>query len=301
MQLSESEIKLVKENKSQFVSLKYIGDEGGLKQVDASFNNINDGKLFVCSNEINLKPIDNKNFIDPFRSFPTTSFFCENIASKYNSRCLATKLLSKPQENFIGSLSAEISFWILEDETQAKGTLLSADPIDKYANLRSDIVSTLESINIGTTIHFHGSTCDESVIGIRGRDVVDLADNIIITKFIIANIADSYGFNIKFTALDSKKSSISIVINEQSDGIGNLSNTIEKNTKQTVLSLNKHHAYGFELGKIHLYKTTTSNTVLKINLIFSDLFIPYLALADLLLYSVDKSSLNNEMLQYFSK
>lgn len=300
MQLSKSEIELVKQNKSQFVSLKFLGDDGALKQIDTSFNNIKEGNLFICSNKVNLKPIDKKNFIDPFRSFPTTSFFCENIASNYSPRKLASTLLSKASESFKPSLTAEISFWISENSALNQNSF-SADPIDKYANLRSDIISTLESININTSIHFHGRTSEESVIGVRGENIVDLADNVIIAKFIIANITESYGLNAQFTLLDNKEANISIVLKGTVKEMDKLLNAMQKNIEQLSLFSNKHHIYGFELGEMHSYKTTTPNTVLKISLICSHLFIPYLAFAGLLLYNVDKNFLNKEVLQYFNE
>ena len=297
MQLSEAEIELARQNKSQFVSLKYLGDDGSLKQIDTSFNNLEEGRSFVCSNEVNLKPIDTKGFVDPFRSFPTTSFFCENIAGKHNARKLSAKLLSKSTESFKPLLNAEISFWVSTEEDQSDYTLI-ADPIDSHANLRSDIVATLERINIKTASHYHGITPAESVIGIRGNDIIDLADNIIIAKFIIANIADSYGLKAQFVF--QTLSSLSLVITGSQGDIDKICTSIQRKGKQLSLFVNNSNIYSCKLGKIHNYKTTAQNAVLKISLLCHDLFIPYLAFAGLLLYSVDSKLLNKEILQYFN-
>lgn len=303
MQLSSAEIKIAKQNNSQFVSLKYTGDDGALKQIDTSFNNLKEEKSLVSNHEINLKTIDKKNFIDPFRSLPTTSFFCENIASKYNPRTVAVTLLSKSNEEFKPSLTAEISFWIAETDSQNDYQFI-ADPIDQYANLRSDIISTLENINIKTTTHFHGSTSGESIIGIRGNDVVDLSDNVIITKFIIANIVDSYGFTVQFTSLDNKITNISLVIQGNGNDMDKLLNAMQRNIEQISYLASADTIYGFELASIHPYKiaaSAASNSALKINLICKNLFIPYLAFAELLLYNVDEKILKNEILHYFNE
>ena len=303
MQLSKTEIEIAKQNNSRFVSLKYIGNDGALKQIDTSFNNLKEEKLLVCDNAINLKPIDGKVFIDPFRSLPTTSFFCENIASKYNPRKVAVTLLSKSNEEFKPSLTAEISFWIEETDYHTDYPFI-ADPIDKYANLRSDIISTLEHINIKTAAHFHGSTSGESIISIRGDDIVDLSDNVIITKFIIANIADSYGFTVQFTALDNNITNISLIIQSNSNDTDKLLKAMQHNIEQISHLANKDTIYGFELASIHPYKVaapTASNSILKISLICKNLFIPYRAFAELLLYNVDKNLLKNEILHYFNE
>ena len=302
MLLSKTEIQIAKQNSSHFVSFKYIEANGTLKQIDTSFNSLEGDRSFVCNNEINLKTIDGKNFIDPFRSLPTTSFFCENIASKYNSRKVAVTLVSQSSEEFKPTLSAEISFWIAETYSQSDYQFI-ADPIDKYANLRSNIMSTLESINIKTTIHFHGPTSGESIIGIRGNDVVDLSDNVIITKFIIANIAESYGFTVQFTALDSSINNISLVIQGHDNDMNKLLNAMQLNIEQISL-VSSNTINGFELASIHPYKidvSNTSNSALKISLICNNLFIPYLAFAELLLYNVDKNFLKNEISGYFNK
>jgi hypothetical protein len=282
MRLSKTEIEIAKKNNSQFVSLKYVENNAELKQIDVFVNNL-EKEFLVCRNDINLKPIDNKNFIDPFRSLSTTSFFCENIANKYNSRKLATELLSKADEKFKSSFCAEISFWISGENNAQNNYEFIANPIDKYTNLRSDIISTLEGINIKTSVHIHGSTHGESIITIKGNDVVDLSDNIIITKFIIANIADSYGFTAQFNGLDNKITNLSLVIEGNNNDMDKLLYAMQKNIGQTSSFTSLDSVYGFELVGINSYKITSENVVVKISLICKNEFIPYFAFAKLLL------------------
>ncbi len=319
--LSESELKIIEDNKSEFVSFKYIDENGNLKQIDSfarNLNRINEPNIhksgiipskpkinlpnlnsFICNNEIKLKPINDKIFTDPFRSFPTTTIFCENIASEYNSRDLANNIITKEKHKFELNLSAEISFWTSKDPAQEE-TIFGSDIIDKYANLRSDIISTLESININTTIHYCGTCPEESIIGIKAKNIIDLADNILITKFIIANIADSYGLKARFTKPNNcKKPNISIIIEDKPDEISNLLQNIKNNLDKESFFSSKIQTYSFELAEMNTYKIDIANNILKINLICGEIFVPYLALIDLLLIHLGKEHLNEEAQKYF--
>ena len=296
MQLSERDIELIRQNKSQFVSLKYLDIDGVLKQIDASFTSLEERSLNICDDNINLKPIYNKGFIDPFRSFPTTSFFCENIASKMNSRMLATKLLKALNESIKSKLSIELSFWIANEVDT--GLTYVADPIDKHANFRSDVVSILEKIGVRTTSNFHGKTSAESVIGIWGDNIIDLADNLIVTKYIIANIADSYNLKAQFTF--NSNANISLVIIRNMDEQNDIFLSMQRNIEQLSLISSRFNNHSFKLLDLHNYKMTNSDVVLKIDLYCEGCFIPYLAFVELLMYSVNKKLPQKELVQFFN-
>ena len=286
MKLSKDDIEIAKQNKSQFVSLKYLGDDGKLKQIDISINNIDEALSLVDNNEINLKTIKNKSFIDPFRSFPTTSFLCENIASKHNMRQLLIEL--SPTTSIANkSLAAEISFFV-EGEDLSNNYKFAADQVDPNANLRSDIINTLENINIKTGIYFHGSNGGESVITIKGEDIIDLSDNILIAKFIIANVTDSYGLKAKFIEPNNRASNINLLIQGTQTNIEELPNIIEKNIKQIDLLAKNNNFSILKLKKTYLYVTNTSNIMCKISLVCEDSFDPYITFAALLFYKSHK-------------
>lgn len=287
MPLSKKEIEIVEQNKSRFVSLKYLGDDGELKQIDCSINIFKEGISFLDNTEINLQAIPNKNFVDPFRSFPTTSFFCENIASKNNTRQLLTKLISADKVFTNQVFASEISFWV-EDENSSNNYKYIADPIDRHSNLRNDITNTLENINIKTGMNFHGSRVGESVVTIRGHNIVDLSDNILITRFVIANIADSYGLNIKFTSPNNDISNIALLISGNQINIEELATIIEKNIDQIHLLPKNNSIYDFKSQKTCLYTTSTTEPVYKISLICNDLSTPYFIFSWLLGYNSRK-------------
>lgn len=265
MQLLKNDIEFIKNNKLQFISFKYLGDNGCIQQIDIASNNIEQIDTFLDRSECVLKPIDGKKFIDPFRSFPTASFFCENIASKNNYRQLAIKLFNEAQQTTISSLMAEISFWIIDDSCATKNND-GAYSIDKHANLRSDIVATLEGINIKTGSCCQDSYSGASIISVKGKNIIDLSDNLIITKFIIANMADSYGLRAKFKYPDNNISNIALLLS-----------TNDKKYIDILLGKKQTNIEDIKIKTTHLYKNS-----LEMKLVCSDAFIPYIALTKLL-------------------
>lgn len=276
MELSKEELAIAQKNNSEFISLKYLDNDGSLKQVDALLKTFQSDQFFICNDSIILRPIKNKNFIDPFRSFSTTSFFCENIGIKNNQRELAKNLISNSEPLEALSISAEISF-CLDDELGQNDYSYIADPVDKYSNLRSDIMSTLEDIGIPTISHFHGKTYSESIIGISGTDIIDLIDNIIITNFVITNVVNSYNLVAKFTVFD-QLSNITLILKGGKLEIGKISNRISYFTSNNGM-------YDIKLAKLSKYIKTKEVNILKIQLTYDYLSIPYLAFCELLLYN----------------
>ena len=287
MIISLEDIEKVKKHESKFVSLKYIDLLGNLQQLDMHYQHF-------IGNDITglllkpLKIISNKTFSDPFRSFPTTSFLCENLEANLNIRTKAAHLINQNILDSYQNISIFIHFWI-ENKDQPdtiNNNLLIADPFDKYANLRSDITQCLENIGIKTSLHYHGSEYNECIIGIGGDGILDLADNVILSKFIIANVAYSYGQNVKF----SNKNNYNIELNIRLD--------------QNLYDQFAHNILN-NSGKIAVLFRPASSDLLNINLINSEyqnapknpkvllktgnIFNPYLAITALIGYCVIKN------------
>jgi hypothetical protein len=194
--ISKKDIEKIKKLQSKFVSFKYIDLCGHLLQVDTSIQS----DFYDFS--VNLNIINDKSFSDPFRSVTTTSIFCTNPENT-ELRKVIHESTKKLMEQITSPFYLDISFLINNPdniEEYKKSFLYCSDPLDKYSNLRSDIIDFLEKINIKCTSHYHGHMSEECVIGITGNSVVDLADNFIISKFIIENIAESYGKRISFSS-----------------------------------------------------------------------------------------------------
>lgn len=206
MELTEEIIQFVKTSNCQFISLKYLGENGVLNQIDFSANNIFTLKDILEQKNISLAPIKNKFFQDPFRSLSTVTIFCTNyfVASMRSEIERINSL-----ENF-KNITVEISFWIIDEINNHNNIQYVADPVDLGANLRAEIVQCLENIGIATTVHYHGKTEHECIIGIQGNSLLDLADNITVAQFIINNCAASYGKKVSFNK--DNNSNLSLII-----------------------------------------------------------------------------------------
>ena len=294
MKLSEDNIELVHKHKSKFVSFKYLGDDGFLKQIDVSTSSLVGTNILFTVNNLNLHPIKSKAFIDPFRSLLTTSFYCENHSSTVNPRKAAEKIYNSATYPSFNEYFAQISFWVVDEFSEEKSSNLAyiADPIDQQSNLRADIIATLESIGIESTYHYHGRKNNESVIGIKGKTVIDLADNIVITKFVIANVAASYSRTINFTFNDTIN--LSLLVKSQKTQIDAIYSALTSRSKQNSTFSTQLDEYFFELKEVHHYKVN-DEVVLYIGLIVFEQFIPYLCLVDLFSYEIKPKLTNKEL------
>jgi len=201
MKLSEKDLKLVKNSDAKFVSFKYLDQKNSLRQIDCLADNVMDLKL-------DLIPI--KSFLDPFRSEVTLTIFCERSDS------LAQKIreshkYSKEDLHF----DLYIHFWLDQNtEADSHDYSFAADPYDLYSNLRSDIIDTLEKINVKTSCHFHGTHFVESVIAIKANNPLGLIDDYVVAKYIISNVGYAYGKSIIFTDHNNKEHFILNAYNE---------------------------------------------------------------------------------------
>jgi hypothetical protein len=294
MKLSEDNIELVHRHKAKFISFKYLGDDGFLKQIDVSTSSLVGTNILFAVSNLNLHPIKSKAFIDPFRSLLTTSFYCENHSSTVNPRRTAEKIYNSATHPSFNEYFAQISFWVADEFSGEKTSNLAyiADPIDQQSNLRADIIATLESIGIESTYHYHGRINNESVIGIKGKTVIDLADNIVITKFVIANVAASYSRTINFTF--NETINLSLFVKNQKTQIDAIYSALTSKSKQAPTFSTQLDEYFFELKEVHHYKVNDEIT-LHIGLIVFEQFIPYLCLVDLLSYEIKQKLTDKEL------
>jgi hypothetical protein len=124
----------------------------------------------------------------------------------YSSSALATCSSGSNlvlENGIINNISCECKIDFLVERQDKKHLLLDEDislePLDQLINLRSEIIDTIENIGIKTTYHCDGSKPSQCIIGVESDNILDMADNIIIIKYIIKNVAHSYGKHVIFT------------------------------------------------------------------------------------------------------
>lgn len=195
---------LAEKTSAKFISFKFIDFWGRLSQIDSLVSNLSFKDNNILIHDFILEPIENKIFLDPCRSFPTIFCLCENLSSTG---------IRKPFVNMLKTDNSQESSFecAIEFTAQNKASIpieissvnhnqsnYEVDPVDKLANLRSEIVFALETADI-TATHHYATGPFQGVINYKAKDFLELADNYIITKFIIENVAESYGKSIDFT------------------------------------------------------------------------------------------------------
>ena len=189
----------------KFISFKYLDGDEFLKQIDVLYDKSQNLEYFL--EEYNDFVFTDHVFIDPFRSHSTISVFC--IKNNSVIQDLRKQIESFDNHSTYTSFSAEMKFWIFDNELDYhQPALKQSDPFDLYANLRSDIIITLNEIGVKTGLHYHGTTNGENVISVKESGLLQLLDAILVARFVISNCVASYSMKSSFTS--NKNSNITL-------------------------------------------------------------------------------------------
>lgn len=71
-------------------------------------------------------------------------------------------------------------------------------PIDSLSDIRAEMLGVIESTGAGITGHSHGSSSAQCVLNIRPAKLLECADNIQLCKYVVRNVAHSYGKSATF-------------------------------------------------------------------------------------------------------
>ncbi len=74
-----------------------------------------------------------------------------------------------------------------------KGGYFPAQPVDKLFDIRSEICSSIENIGIRSVLHHHEVAASQCEIGFKYDTLKYSADNVQKFKYVVKNVADSFG------------------------------------------------------------------------------------------------------------
>lgn len=284
MDITNSLIELQGEYEVDFISLKYLDDKGVLREIDYSANSIKQDPLSLRNSF--LKILEGKHFIDPFRSHRTLTIFCDNLLLSKPLRSITEKILKRRKTT--DKYSAFINFWPAVNGNHES----RINYVDNYSNLRSEIVKTLELSGIETKTHYCNIKSNSCSIGIVGNSILDLADNIIISKYIISNVATSYGVDLQYTNNNFSNIDLHLTVKENQSAL-ELSALTKKSAMISKLCTDSGAQF-FEFININIRKFAKA-TDIEINIRTNDYFSPYIALLELLDYQIDPLIIEKEL------
>jgi len=246
MEILNKILTLANKHSARFVSLNFVDFFGRLRHIDSIATNLNSENSLVMAGDKKFKFIEDKYFFDPFRSHPTIFCFCEEFLNMSSPRTSAKYFIEKLGVLDMISCECEINFLvypknnpILSNEDKS----LSYDELDKEVNLRTEIIDILENIGIKTTYHCDGSKISECIIGIKAENYLEIADNILITKYVIMNVAESYGQNVIFTSEFDNNNRVALTLylnfsNIKGNIVNSLFTLIEGNLQHEIIDNN---------------------------------------------------------------
>ena len=240
--------KLIKDNKVEFVDLRFV-DMRGVEQhvtfpvgiVDASL--FEDGKMFdgssisgwkgINESDMVLLPDPTSAYIDPFYADPTLVLVCDildpatmqgysrdprGIAKRaeafLKSSGIAEQAFFGPEPEFFifdsvryGNDMGHTFFHIDSEEAHwnsareypggnsgyrpgVKGGYFPVQPLDSLHDLRAEMCRTLEQVGIEVEVHHHEvANAGQCEIGTRFNSLVRKADELLMLKYIVKNVA----------------------------------------------------------------------------------------------------------------
>lgn len=81
---------------------------------------------------------------------------------------------------------------------ERKNCYLSAQPIDSFNDIRAEILETFKEIKMKPTLHHHEVASSQCEVGFEYSDIITAADNIQKGKYVVHNVASSYGKSATF-------------------------------------------------------------------------------------------------------
>ncbi len=223
--------------------------EMGISFEGASIPGWGDEKLL----DLLLKPKVETAAIDPFTAQPTLVVCCEvwdprtqqPYAKDPRSLSVRAEAYLKSQVDIADQafFSLEPEFFIFEDEERNLGfkpeigDYLSVPPVDQFHDMRDEMLAGLAQMGLDPTQHRHGIVPYQHQLSFRYDTLVKSADNLQVYKYVVKNVAFTYGKTATFmpqSLVDTHGLSMHINQSLLKQGVSCFSGDVETGLSQTA-------------------------------------------------------------------
>ena len=127
---------------------------------------------------------------------PEPEFFIfDDVKFENNSHCSSFKLDSEEAPHNSGKT---IEGGNMGHRSQLKDAYFDLSPLDSGQDIRSEMVEVLEQVGVVPTLHHHEVASSQYEIGFEYSTLAKTADNIQKFKYVVQNVANSYGKSVTF-------------------------------------------------------------------------------------------------------
>ena len=229
-------IKYVEEKDIQMINFRYVAQDGRLKTLNFVINNreyleqilsagerVDGSNIFPAfihadSSDLYVIPRFSTAFMDPFNEIPTLCFLCSyfNKDGKYMENA-PENILRKALQSFekttgmVFQAMGELEYYVIADEedlflAEDQKGYHESTPYSKFEQFRTEcmllIAKTGGQIKYGHSevgnFTLNGKFYEQNEIEFLVTDTMDAADQLVIAKWIIRNLAYQYGLNVTF-------------------------------------------------------------------------------------------------------
>jgi glutamine synthetase len=235
----EEIVNFVSEKGIKILNLCHIPEDGRLKTLSFSATDkhrvyeilelgerVDGSSLFSFiapgKSDIYIMPQLNRAFINPFSQIPTLNILCDYLDENGKSLEISPKsILMRAEEKLHSSTwvalkaLAELEFYIISKQkteilfpSMADKNYHESTPFTEFEGLRNEILAVLADVGIATkyghsevgkVLTKDGTLMEQHEIELMPQNLVEMAETIAITKWIIRNICAKHGVSASFS------------------------------------------------------------------------------------------------------
>jgi glutamine synthetase len=229
-------IKFIEEENIQMINFRYVAQDGRLKTLNFTITNreyleqilssgerLDGSNIFPAfihagSSDLYVVPRFNTAFVDPFSEIPTLCFLCSYFNKDGQPMENAPEnILRKALKSFekttgmVFHAMGELEYYVIGDEeelylTENQRGYHESTPYAKFESFRTECMLLIAQIG-GLTKYGHsevgnftlnGKIYEQNEIEFLVTDALDAADQLVLAKWVIRNLAYQYGLNVTF-------------------------------------------------------------------------------------------------------